>query len=217
MKHFKSYSTLKNTLVHTTAGIQGLASSEQTRRVTDWRREGDGRWWSWRIISNRRWWAGCSFTHIWQRWNTCSYLWKFAAWRFVCRGPTVHTKSGLLSILAGAAGCGEDGVWGAWEAVKATISSEMSDKAYAVTLHVPVYFKWSTKTHYFDIRRNALGQEWKTPFKAVHTFLSLWGKAVVHVYQKYVWVSNILCSHGADTHLSAMLFFLCLNCCCQKE
>lgn len=63
----------------------------------------------------------------------------------------------ILSILAGAAGCREDGVWGAREGVKAAISSAMSDKAYGVTLHVPVYFKWSTKTHYFDIRRNALG------------------------------------------------------------
>ena len=30
---------MKSTVVSTTAGIQGLASTEQTRRVTDWRRE----------------------------------------------------------------------------------------------------------------------------------------------------------------------------------
>ena len=33
------YSTLKSTVISTTAGIQKLVSSEQARRVTDWRRE----------------------------------------------------------------------------------------------------------------------------------------------------------------------------------
>ena len=34
------YSTLKSTVVqYNIAGIQGLASSEQARKVTDWRRE----------------------------------------------------------------------------------------------------------------------------------------------------------------------------------
>ena len=33
------YSTLKSTVISTTAGIQKLVSSEQARRVTDWRKE----------------------------------------------------------------------------------------------------------------------------------------------------------------------------------
>ena len=33
------YSTSKSTVVSTTVGLQGLPSSEQARRVTNWRRE----------------------------------------------------------------------------------------------------------------------------------------------------------------------------------
>ena len=36
-KHFRSYSTLKSTVVQYTDDIPGLALSEQARRVTDWR------------------------------------------------------------------------------------------------------------------------------------------------------------------------------------
>ena len=37
-----------------TVGIQGLALSEQARRVTDGGGGGAGRWYSWRIVNNRR-------------------------------------------------------------------------------------------------------------------------------------------------------------------
>ena len=43
-KYFKSSRTLKSTEVSTTAGLQGLASSEQTRRVIDARGRGSGSW-----------------------------------------------------------------------------------------------------------------------------------------------------------------------------
>ena len=68
LKWTESYSTLKSTVVSRTAGIQALASREQTRSVTDWRRRGDGSWWSWGIVSHRRRRAGCPFTHTCHWW-----------------------------------------------------------------------------------------------------------------------------------------------------
>ena len=52
---------------------------------------GDGRWLSWRVVSNSRCRASCSFTHTWCYWNEHLHLWKFATWRFICRGLTVFT------------------------------------------------------------------------------------------------------------------------------
>lgn len=47
---------MKNTVIYSTAaGIQGLASSEQVRRVTDLRMERRWEMVELRIISNRRW------------------------------------------------------------------------------------------------------------------------------------------------------------------
>ena len=81
------------------AGIQELASSEQARRVTDWRRE-------------TRWEMLLELKDLQQKemegklqFNSCHdgtgsgsllepdtrlHLWKFATWRFVCRGLTVR-------------------------------------------------------------------------------------------------------------------------------
>ena len=61
-------------------------------------RTGGGRWQGWRIVSNRRWRASCSFTHTWYYWNEHLYLWKFATWRFICRGLTVCTVGDPYNI-----------------------------------------------------------------------------------------------------------------------
>ena len=34
--------------------------------------------------------TSCNFPHTWHWCNVCSHLWKFATWRFVCRGLTVR-------------------------------------------------------------------------------------------------------------------------------
>ena len=48
-----------------------------------------GKWWSWRIVTDRRRRASCDFIHAWRWWNARLHLWKFAAWRFICKGLTV--------------------------------------------------------------------------------------------------------------------------------
>ena len=53
---------MKNTIVQCNIWHTGSAISEQARRVTNWRRERDGRWQSWRVISNRRWRARASIS-----------------------------------------------------------------------------------------------------------------------------------------------------------
>ena len=57
------YRTLRSTIVTATAGTQGLASSEQARRVTDWRRE---RRWEMVQLKDRQQQdmeGNCNFTH----------------------------------------------------------------------------------------------------------------------------------------------------------
>ena len=83
----ESYSTVPWKAQYTTAGIQGLASSEQAGRFIGWRRRGGGRRQSWRTeaIGDE---ASCRFTHAWHWWNAGLHLWKFAIWRFICWGCT---------------------------------------------------------------------------------------------------------------------------------
>ena len=54
---------MKSTLYSITADLQELASREQARRVTDWRRERRWEMASRSVISSRRWRERCSFTH----------------------------------------------------------------------------------------------------------------------------------------------------------
>ena len=84
------------------SSIKGLASSEQARTVTDWRRERKWETKSWRIISNRRWRASCSFTRAWHWWvgfwllaefNSIYPFEKMIKW---CLGSTVPDKSPLM-------------------------------------------------------------------------------------------------------------------------
>ena len=58
----------------TTAGAQGLASSEQAGRAADGEGRGGGRWYSWRVISNRRWSVDSDFIHTWCWWHTFCFL-----------------------------------------------------------------------------------------------------------------------------------------------
>ena len=110
VKHVPSYKTgaWKAEQCSTIAGIQGLASREQARRVTDWRRGGGGRWWGWRAVSNGRCGASCDVTHSWcwrHRFRSLlepdvrSHLWNFSPWRFLHRGSTAVSSAGLSSWL----------------------------------------------------------------------------------------------------------------------
>ena len=69
------------TLKSTVAGIEDLASSEQARRVTDWRKE-------------RRWEMVAGSDSLLEL-DVHLHLWKFLSWRFLCRGLTVSLFSPL--------------------------------------------------------------------------------------------------------------------------
>ena len=79
----------------TTAGAQGLASSEQAGRAADGEGRGGGRWYSWRVISNRRWRADSDFIHTWCWWHTFCFL---AGFNSIC--PFEENDPGLVWVVS---------------------------------------------------------------------------------------------------------------------
>ena len=94
-------STLKSAVMQGNRGHIGSGIQRTGKELLTGGGRGGGSQWSRRIISSRRRRASCNFTHVkspcW--WNTCSRLWNFKIWRFVCRGLTVFFSHHPFKIV----------------------------------------------------------------------------------------------------------------------